>query len=77
MTNHNRMAALTETERIESLVHGVEVLVRKVAALETIPLNLLDRYERAIMVAHVDNLLRISRVSDTALTPPPDYQEEG
>lgn len=46
-------------ERAESLVRGTEVLLRRFAELEVVPLDVLDRMERAIVEAHTANLLRL------------------
>lgn len=51
----------------ESLVRGAEVLMRKIAELDVMPLDVLSRYERAVMKAHTTNLLRVSTYTDKAL----------
>lgn len=48
-------------QRAESLVRGIEVLMRKFTDLQVVPLDVLDRYERAIVKAHTDNLLRLPK----------------
>ncbi len=57
-------AAVVDRERAESLIRGIEVLTRKVADLDTIPLDLLDRYERCLAQAHAANLLRLPTYSN-------------
>lgn len=59
-------AAAVHRDRAESLVRGMEVLARKFAALEAVPLDVVDRLERLIVQAHAANLLRL-----------PQYRELG
>jgi hypothetical protein len=55
-----------QRKRVESMIAGVEVLTRRLAAEEHLPLDLLDRYERAVHDAHVANLLRLSALETDA-----------
>lgn len=51
-------------ERAESIVRGMEVLARKFANLEVVPLDVLDRAERMIVELHAANLLRLPSYRD-------------
>lgn len=69
----DRIDALTyeaQREHAESLLRGIDALTRKVAALEHLPLDVLDRYERILTAAHVANQLRVARFSDAELLEP-------
>jgi hypothetical protein len=46
-------------KRAESLVRGMEVMARKFADLDVVPLDVLDRAERVIVQLHTANLLRL------------------
>lgn len=51
-------------ERAEAIVCGVDALMRRFAALEVVPLDVLDRMERLIVTAHTANLLRLSQYGE-------------
>lgn len=53
--------------RASDLITGIEALTAKLAGLPVIPLDLLDRYQRAIVHAHVANQQRVSGYSEAAL----------
>lgn len=60
-------AAAEKRERIEGILSGIEALTAKLEGIGDIPLDLVDRYERTIVTAHVANLKRLSKVSERAL----------
>ena len=55
-------------EHAETLLRGIDALTRKVALLDPLPLDVIDRYERILVAAHVANLLRLSTVSERVLS---------
>lgn len=59
-------AAAAHREHAESLLRGIDALTRKFAALEVVPLDVLDRAERIVVAWHTANLLRL-----------PQYRELG
>lgn len=52
--------AADNRERAEQLVAGIEALFRKFGDLNVVPLDVLDRCERAVVEAHTSNLLRLT-----------------
>lgn len=67
------MATIQSGVRVdtESLVRGLEVLVGRLADPDRpLPLDLLDRYERALAVGHRSNLLRLSVIEERVLARP-------
>ena len=56
--------AADHRERAESLVRGLEVMMAKFTELDVVPLDLLDRFERALVRAHAANLLRLPAYTD-------------
>lgn len=59
------MAVLTakaedSRKRADELAQGIEALLGRWASLVAVPLDVLDRVERAIVKAHVDNMLRLN-----------------
>ena len=63
-------AAAANREVAESLVRGIEVLMRKFEKLPAVPLDVLGRYERLVVAAHADNQLRVSGLPDKVLVEP-------
>ncbi len=66
----DQLEAMTESatrEHAESLLRGIDALTRKFAGLGPVPLDVLDRYERVLMAAHVGNQQRVSRLSERLL----------
>ena len=55
--------AADHRERAESLVHTMEVLSAKLAAMDNVPLDVIDRFERCVVAAHTANLLRLPAYS--------------
>jgi hypothetical protein len=51
-------------KRAETIVRGMEVLARRFAALEVVPLDVLDRSERMLVELHTANLLRLPTYRD-------------
>lgn len=54
-------------EHAATLLRGIDALTRKLAAMDPLPLDVIDRYERILVAAHVANLERVARVSERAL----------
>lgn len=66
----DRVEALTTEatkEHAESLLRGIDALTRKFAMLGPVPLDVLDRYQRILQAAHVDNQIRVSRFTERSL----------
>lgn len=57
-------AAAKNRQRSDELVTGIEALLGKFAVLPAVPLDVLDRLERAIVQAHAANLVRLPTYSD-------------
>ncbi len=57
-------AAAKARERADELVTGIEALLGKFSALPAVPLDVLDRLERAIVQAHTANLVRLPTYSN-------------
>lgn len=54
--------------RADNLVHGVEVLIHKLSRMDlAVPLDIMERYERALHYGHTSNLLRLSRIEQRVL----------
>ena len=54
--------------RADSLVHGVEVLIHKLSRMDlALPLDIMERYERALHYGHTSNLLRLSKIEQRVL----------
>jgi maltooligosyltrehalose synthase len=63
-----RTPDLTDASRTRALVQGVESLIAKLADPDArMPLDLIDRYERALAAGHRSNLLRLSAIEDRCL----------
>ncbi len=60
-------AAEEHRRRAADLVTGIEALAVKLNALPVVPLDLIERYERLIVEAHVANIKRVSGYSRAAL----------
>jgi len=54
-------------EHAESLLRGMDALIRRFAVLENVPLDVVDRYERLLVSAHTSNLLRLSVLPEQVL----------
>ena len=63
----NAAARSSEREHAESIIRGIDALTRKIAAIEHLPLDVLDRYQRILTAAHVGNLLRLQDYSGREL----------
>ncbi len=57
-------AAAKNRQRSDELVTGIEALLGKFSALPAVPLDVLDRLERAIVQVHAANLVRLPTYSD-------------
>jgi len=66
---HDHLAAANRV-RAADIVAGIEALMGKLANLPAVPLDVLDRYERAIVNAHAGNLLRLGDYADVSLVEP-------
>jgi hypothetical protein len=64
---HDQLAAANR-ERATDIVEAIEALMRKVTSIPAVPLDVLDRYEQAIVNAHAGNLLRLGDYADVSLT---------
>jgi hypothetical protein len=63
---HDHLAAANRMRATE-LVEGIEALMCKLNAVPAVPLDVLDRFERAIVAAHAANLLRLGEYADVSL----------
>jgi hypothetical protein len=63
-------------QHAESLLRGLEVLVERLAnpALP-LPLDLLSRYERALVDGHRSNLLRLTVIEERLLAQPEEVHD--
>ena len=61
-------AAAKHRDRSTELVEGIELLIGKFRKLEVVPLDVLDRLEKAIVDCHVHNLSRLPQYYTAELT---------
>ena len=57
-------------ESAETLLRGMDALMRRFASLGPVPLDVLDRYERLRAAAHAANLLRLDDYTRQQLMEP-------